>query len=62
MTKIKLGRNELILLAHPKHYSPFKEVRTGIQTEKGLDAKDDAEIVESCCLPACLCGLLRLLS
>lgn len=56
MTKIKLGRKELILLPHPKHYSSFKDVRTEIQTEKGLDAKDVAEIMESWCLPTCLCG------
>ena len=50
MSKVKLGKKEFVHLMLP-HHNSLKEVRTGTQAGKNLEA--DAEAMEGCCLLAC---------
>jgi hypothetical protein len=47
------GRAGFIQLLLPPHNSSSKEVRTGAQQGRKLEAGADSEVMEACCLLAC---------
>jgi hypothetical protein len=53
MTESKIGRKGLIWLPLPHYHPSMKEVRTGIQKGRKLEAEANSEAMEEYCLLAC---------
>ena len=52
-----MGKKGFIWILFSDHCSLSKEVRTGDQAGKSLEARADAEVMKGCCLLACSLNL-----
>lgn len=59
MNKMQVGEEGVLWLTLPQLPSSSKEVKTGTEAGKEQEAGADVEILEECCILACLISLSK---